>query len=323
MEVKNFTDLFKKTWYLFRSNLILLLPPAIVSILSGIVVIVGIIVMAILLSLSGVFHSKDFEQMFLYFFKPLILGGSLGLLFLGLLWIANLAGWVNMYKVAVRDGKTTLKDYLSGIGKYFFRILGGVILQIVIWGALLGIALFLILKVILGADFAYFLSSLFKSPGLAGQELSQLLEALSPPAILGIVGIVFLWIILEVLVSLLLIFWKQACSLDELKVIPSFEASIEFVLSNFLTVLGVIAVQIGLSLILSITTGITVFLLFLLLGTFGGEEETLIGLLSLPLNLLQGLFSYILSVYFTLLYFVLYDKKLEDRGREGGFSTGL
>ena len=296
-------EAFKRTADLLRSNLILFLPPLILSYLIP----VG-------LALAG-----------LYIFAPILIAaanspaplavlvpGSIATIFviialavLGYAYV--LAGWAAMNKNATLTGKTAFDDFWSGTKAYFGRILGGIIVLVLIY----------IVLVILGVvgTFAVLLPLIMRfvpagvTPGAFPPiptglpEISRILAAIG-----NTIGVWLVICTLGGLVFLFTVFWVQSVTLDDVGALRALGRSVSFVKNNFKTTLGVAALYV-------IATGFTAAIFPG--GGGGGGGGGLGGAYSFSLVIpapLEAIFRLLITTFFVLYMFVVYaDRKEKAR----------
>jgi hypothetical protein len=296
-------EAFKRTADLLRSNLMLFLPPLILSYLIP----VG-------LALAG-----------LYIFVPILIvaannpaplavlmPGSIATIFViialavvGYAYV--LAGWAGMNKKATLTGKTAFDDFWSGTKAYFGRILGGIIVLVLIYIALVVVGLVGTFAVLLPLIMTFVPAGVTRGalpPIPTGlPEISRILAAIG-----NTVGV---WLVIGTLcglVFLFTVFWVQSVALDDAGGLRALGRSISFVKNNFKTTLGVAALYV-------IAAGFTAAIFPG--GGGGGGGGGLGGAYSFSLVIpapLQAIFQLLITTFFVLYMFVVYaDKKEKTR----------
>jgi len=296
-------EAFKRTLDLLRSNLILFLPPLILSYLIP----VG-------LALAG-----------LYIFAPILIAAAnspapLSVLGSGVLvaiaaiiilavvaYAYVLAGWAAMNKNVTLNGKTVFNDFWSGTKTYFGRILGGIVILAVIY----------IVLVVLGivATFAVLLPLIIRfipgafppisvPPGYPiAPDISQIIAAVG-----NTIGVWLIVVTFAGLVFLFTVFWVQSATLDDVGALSALGRSVSFVKNNFKTALGIAALYI-------IATGFA-GAIFPGGGGGGGGGAPSGGYgfsLVIPAPL-EAIFRLLITTFFVLYMFVVYaDKKERTR----------
>ena len=292
-------EAFKKTVDLLRSNLILFLPPLILSYLIPVgLALAGLYLFAPMLIVAA--NSPDPLTVLVPGFILTVLA-IVALAILGYAYV--LAGWTGMNKNVATTGKTVFDDFWAGTKAYFGRILGGIVV----------LALIYIVLVALGivGTFAVFSSLVMRlvPTGVTPTGFPQIPSGL--PEISRVVAAVGntigVWLVIATLsglVFLFTVFWVQSLALDETGTLSALGRSVSFVKNNFKTTLGVAALYI-------IASGFTEAIFPG--GGGGGGGGGLGGAYSFTLVIpapLQAVFRLLITTFFVLYLFVVYaDKK--------------
>lgn len=300
----------KRTYNILKSNLILFLPPLVLTYLAPVALgIAALYIFVPVLVIAGNSPSPILS---------LIGGGFIGVLIILVLalvlFVVIIAGMANLNKTALITGKTDFDEFKTGVKKYFSRILGGVILFIVIY--------LIIFFIGVGATIAMIFSAIKEilTPEML-EKLPKLFEGGSPdifkdvfqgmPSILiliktifklfaNITGMVLFLVTIAGLIFIFTLFWIPAAVIDELGVFKAIGKSISFVKENFYTTIG----YFGLYIIAQLFTG-RIFPGGGGGGGGGGPQGGYgFGLVIEPS--LEAIFNILITAFFFLLLFVIY-----------------
>jgi hypothetical protein len=254
-------DLMKKSYNVLKANLLLFLPPLVLTYLAPVALaIAALFILVPILVIAGNLPNP---------ILPLIGGGFVGgviLLILALvIYAAIVAGMANLNKNALLTGRSSFDEFKTGVKKYFARILGGVILLAVIYLIIffigVGAAIAMIFSAIKGLLTPEMLEKL---PEIFDEGVPEIFKEAFPAMPSGLMlvktifklfanfsGVALILITVAALVFIFTIFWIPAAVIDELGVFKAIGRSISFVKENFYTTIGFI----GLYIIAQLFTG--------------------------------------------------------------------
>jgi hypothetical protein len=282
---------FKRTVELLRSNLILFLPPLIVTYLIPVALaLVGLYIFVPILIATA---SSSAPLSVLVPGSVVTIAVIIVLAVLGYAYV--LAGWAGMNKNAALTGRTVFNDFWVGTSTYFGRILSGIVILSVIY--------LLLIVVGVAATFAVILPLVMRfqptgiTPGGFPTIPSGLPEISRIIAAVGNTLGVWLIIITSIgLVFLFTVFWVQSVALDDVGALRGLGRSISFVKNNFKTTLGIAALYV-------IATGFTQSIFPGGGGGGGGASGSFSLVIPAPL---QAIFQLLITTFFMLYMFVIY-----------------
>ncbi|MEW6202689.1 MAG: hypothetical protein AB1546_11970 [bacterium] len=294
---KNIEQMIPEVWKVFRSNLVVFVPPVFVFVVYSIVTVSFIVMffLSISLKISGLtgfftdFRVEELKslltQVTAYSIVMLIIFGILMLI----ISVIHAAGWGNMFACAAVNGTTNLGDYFDGITRFTVRIGAGTILKMCVQVIPLLLAAVLIAAVMIAFPRQWI-------------TFSAAAIFLVPPLIL-----------LELVLGLFLWMWRQACFIEDIGVVAAFSRSMEFVKNNLIQVILVFVMWIVCSVFIS---GVFMFLSLL----FHTLSQSLMKdgmflmpfFISLNINLLSWAVGTIVMVFFLFFFYVLYKERLEE-----------
>jgi hypothetical protein len=282
---------FKRTVELLRSNLILFLPPLIVTYLIPVALaLVGLYIFVPILIATA---SSSAPLSVLVPGSVVTIAVIIVLAVLGYAYV--LAGWAGMNKNAALTGRTVFNDFWVGTSTYFGRILSGIVILSVIY--------LLLIVVGVAATFAVILPLVMRfqptgiTPGgfptipSALPEISRIIAAVGNTLGVWLIIITFIG-----LVFLFTVFWVQSVALDDVGALRGLGRSISFVKNNFKTTLGIAALYV-------IATGFTQSIFPGGGGGGGGASGSFSLVIPAPL---QAIFQLLITTFFMLYMFVIY-----------------
>jgi magnesium-transporting ATPase (P-type) len=293
-------ELFKRTFELLRSNLVLFLPPLVLAyLLPTALALAGLYIFAPILIATANSSAP------LSVLVPGSVVAIVAVVILALLGYAYvLAGWTEMNKNTTLAGKTVFNDFWVGTKTYFGRIIAGLVVLGVIYIVLALVGIAATFVVILPLVMRYVPTAMMSGvapPIPSGlPEISQILAAVGNTvgvwmAIVTLVGLVFLFTV----------FWVQSAAIDNVGALRALGRSISFVRKNFKTTLGIAALYI-------IATGFT-GAIFPGGGGGGGGGGAGGGYgfsLVIPAPL-EAVFRLLITTFFMLYLFVVYVERSE------------
>ena len=292
---------FERTIGLLRSNLILFLPPLIITyLIPTALAFAALYLVAPILILVG---NNPAPLTVLLPGSVLAIGITIILAVLAYSYV--LAGWAEMNRNAVLTGKTGFDDFWAGTRKYFKRVLATVLVLALIYVVLVALgvgATFAVLLPLITSFVAGGFSSITTS---AQPSLMQILPAITNTIVVWLVimtavGIVFLFTM----------FWLQSAMLDETGALGALRKSVSFVKANFATTLGIVGLYI-------IATGLTGAIFPG--GGGGGGGGGLNGAFSFSMFIpppLEAIFRLLITTFFMLYMFFIYADKKEKLPRK-------
>jgi hypothetical protein len=232
-------ELFKRTFELLRSNLVLLLPPLVLAyLLPAAVALAGLYIFTPILIATA---NSPAPLSVLIPGSVVVIVAIVVLALLGYAYV--LAGWAEMNRNTTLGRKTVFNDFWTGTKKYFGRMLAGLVV--------LGVV-YLVLGIIgVGATFAVTLPLIMRylPTGMASGSASQIPSGLPEfSRILASIGnTVGIWVAIITLIGLVFlftVFWVQSVAIDNVGALGALGRSISFVKNNFKTTLGIAALYV-------------------------------------------------------------------------------
>lgn len=230
----------------------------------------------------------------------MVIAGAGVIIFLGL--AANLSGWLYLYRKAALGNTCAFSDYTQGMSLLLKPVVSALLIRLFISASYGSFILYLLFVKGPGIKIILSLRGLFKSPAPASQVLS-FIHKIHPSDILWLFSLFSLYVFLEAVVSFLFSFWKPALALKnkDRGALSAFEESLDFVFTHAGAVLGLLGAKIGIAVTLSFAGAILGFALE------KAAPNAFVKILSQgAVQFLQFTVSFLLSVYFTLVYFIFY-----------------
>lgn len=298
-------EAFKRTVELLRSNLILFLPPLIISyLIPTALALAALYILAPVLIVAA----NSPSPLSVLVLVPGFAVAVFILVILGLIAYAYvLAGWVGMNKNVTLAGKTTFGDFWAGTKAYSGRILGGIVVLAVIYITLVLVGV--------AGTFAVLLPLIMRYvPALTGAGGIPTPEPPPIQQIIAVFGNTFgVWLIIVTLTGLVFlftVFWVQSAALDNVGPLRAFRRSISFVKNNFMTTLGIAALYI-------IATGFTGAIFPGGGGGGGGGQNAGFGFSLVIPPPLEAIFRLLITTFFMLYMFLVYaDKRTVQAAEE-------